>query len=118
MTATLNQAWPTLPLAEWRDTLATLHMWTQIVGKTQLETRADGESLVAGRAVCDAARAHDVFDSARRTHVRRRLRFYRPCRVGQSERWLERRLALAARSVADFYNEYIAVLPRSAWTSR
>jgi hypothetical protein len=25
--------WPALPLDEWRDTYATLHMWTQIVGK-------------------------------------------------------------------------------------
>ncbi len=29
-------AWPSLSLAEWRDTLATLQMWTQIVGKTRL----------------------------------------------------------------------------------
>jgi Family of unknown function (DUF5996) len=28
--------WPALPLAAWRDTYATLHMWTQIVGKTRL----------------------------------------------------------------------------------
>src|SRR4029077_8877366 len=28
--------WPALPLEEWRDTYATLHMWTQIVGKTRL----------------------------------------------------------------------------------
>jgi hypothetical protein len=29
-------AWPALPLAEWIDTRDTLHMWTQIVGKTRL----------------------------------------------------------------------------------
>src|SRR5271163_1955083 len=29
--------WPALPLAEWRDTYATLHMWTQIVGKVRLK---------------------------------------------------------------------------------
>jgi hypothetical protein len=29
-------AWPPLPLAAWRDTQATLHMWTQVVGKTRL----------------------------------------------------------------------------------
>src|SRR6202795_2079770 len=29
--------WPALPLASWKDTLATLHMWTQIVGKVRLE---------------------------------------------------------------------------------
>ena len=28
--------WPELPLAGWRETYATLHMWTQIVGKTRL----------------------------------------------------------------------------------
>ncbi|HXE59888.1 MAG TPA: DUF5996 family protein [Gemmatimonadaceae bacterium] len=28
--------WPELPLASWQDTYATLHMWTQIVGKTRL----------------------------------------------------------------------------------
>lgn len=28
--------WTALPLAEWQDTYATLHMWTQIVGKIRL----------------------------------------------------------------------------------
>jgi len=28
--------WPALPLAEWKDTYTTLHMWTQIVGKIRL----------------------------------------------------------------------------------
>ncbi len=28
--------WPALPLARWKDTYATLHMWTQIVGKVRL----------------------------------------------------------------------------------
>ena len=28
--------WPPLPLAEWETTRATLHMWTQIVGKVRL----------------------------------------------------------------------------------
>ena len=28
--------WPELPLTEWRATYATLHMWSQIVGKTRL----------------------------------------------------------------------------------
>ena len=31
-----EQAWPALPFAEWKDTCATLHMWTQIVGKVRL----------------------------------------------------------------------------------
>ncbi|MBT2321002.1 hypothetical protein J7E62_01345 [Variovorax paradoxus] len=32
----MSPAWPALTLAEWRDTLSTVHMWTQIVGKTRL----------------------------------------------------------------------------------
>jgi hypothetical protein len=28
--------WPSLPLESWRDTCATLHMWTQIVGKVRM----------------------------------------------------------------------------------
>ena len=31
-----GRAWPALPLDTWRDTYATLHMWTQIVGKLRL----------------------------------------------------------------------------------
>ena len=31
-----GEVWPPLPLAEWQDTYATLHMWTQIVGKIRL----------------------------------------------------------------------------------
>src|SRR2546426_2267551 len=29
-------AWPELPLSAWKDTYATLHLWTQIVGKIRL----------------------------------------------------------------------------------
>jgi len=31
-----NEVWPPLPLSEWSDTYATLHLWTQIVGKIRL----------------------------------------------------------------------------------
>jgi Family of unknown function (DUF5996) len=31
-----SESWPALPLAEWKDTYATLHMWMQIVGKVRL----------------------------------------------------------------------------------
>jgi hypothetical protein len=30
------ECWPSLPLEEWKDTYATLHMWTQVVGKVRL----------------------------------------------------------------------------------
>ena len=34
------ECWPVLRLADWHDTYATLHMWTQIVGKVRLELTA------------------------------------------------------------------------------
>ncbi len=37
MTSSNEQLLPALPLAAWRDTQATLHMWTQIVGKVRLK---------------------------------------------------------------------------------
>jgi hypothetical protein len=35
-TTSVAAAWPPLPLDGWRDTYETLHMWSQIVGKTRL----------------------------------------------------------------------------------
>ena len=32
-----NHLWPSLPYEAWKDTYATLHMWTQIVGKIRLK---------------------------------------------------------------------------------
>ncbi len=32
----MNERWPKLSYEDWKDTLATLHMWTQIVGKIRL----------------------------------------------------------------------------------
>lgn len=32
----IHSSWPELPLNAWQDTYATLHMWTQIVGKVRL----------------------------------------------------------------------------------
>src|SRR5947207_2334800 len=32
-----QQRWPFLPYSEWKDTLDTLHMWMQIVGKVKVK---------------------------------------------------------------------------------
>ena len=32
----VHARWPSLPFVEWKDTAATLHMWTQIVGKIRM----------------------------------------------------------------------------------
>ena len=36
MSNTPQAPWPELPTAAWRETYATLHLWTQIVGKIRL----------------------------------------------------------------------------------
>src|SRR5262245_21542676 len=36
MSDSINEGWPALPYDAWKDTYATLHMWTQVVGKTAL----------------------------------------------------------------------------------
>ena len=32
----MNNSWPELKFSEWQDTCATLHMWTQVIGKIRL----------------------------------------------------------------------------------
>jgi hypothetical protein len=32
----MDDAWPPLPFTDWRETCATLHLWTQVVGKVRL----------------------------------------------------------------------------------
>src|SRR4051812_11614208 len=32
-----NETWPALPYDAWKDTYATLHMWSQVVGKVALK---------------------------------------------------------------------------------
>src|SRR5262249_36140221 len=34
--AEISENWPSLSFVEWKDTCATLHMWTQVVGKIRL----------------------------------------------------------------------------------
>jgi hypothetical protein len=36
MSNDLQASWPELPTAAWRDTSATVQLWTQIVGKIRL----------------------------------------------------------------------------------
>src|ERR1700738_3230089 len=36
MSSALQVPWPELPTAAWRETYATLHLWTQIIGKIRL----------------------------------------------------------------------------------
>jgi hypothetical protein len=105
-----SEVWPSLPLEEWKDTYATLHMWTQIVGKIRLVQSPlvnhwwNVPLYVTPRgltttAIPHGARSFEIdFD-----FISHRLDIKTD--DGQS-----RSLALRPRSVADFYRELMATL--------
>jgi hypothetical protein len=105
-----SSVWPDLPLAEWQDTYATLHMLTQIVGKTRLALAPmvnhwwQVALYVTPRGLTTSAipsgtRAFAVdFD-----FIDHRLSL-------RDSDGATRQLALSARPVADFYAEYMETL--------
>jgi Family of unknown function (DUF5996) len=113
MTATgdpSGEIWPALPYETWKDTLDTFHMWTQIVGKVKLElvpflnqwwevaftVTARGlttSTIPCGRRVFQVD--FDLIDHRLDIHVS----------DGNS-----RSIRLLPRSVADFYQEFMAAL--------
>ena len=105
-----NLAWPPLPLAEWEPTRATLHMWAQIAGKVRLALAPRVNHwwsvvlYVNSRGLTTSAmpygeRALEIqFDFLK--HV---------LEIKVSDGSL-RTLALASRTVADFYREFMDAL--------
>ena len=104
--------WPALPYAEWRETLETLHMWTQIVGKVRLARAAPvnhwwhiafpvtARGLTTRATPADGRTFQIDFDFL--DHV---------LRITTSDGG-EERLALEPRSVADFHGALMAALDR------
>ncbi len=103
-------AWPELRLGDWRETYGTLHMWTQIVGKTRLAL-APMENhwwqialYVTPRGLTTSPMPHDTrtfsvtFD------------FIEHALVVQASDGATGGFALAPRSVAEFYREYMDTL--------
>jgi hypothetical protein len=105
-----DNAWPALPLAEWNDTRATLHMWTQIVGKLRLMLSPhlnhwwEVPLYVSARGLATSPIPYrlgilDVeFDFI--DHVLTIV----------TSRGETKTIQLAPRSVADFYREFMATL--------
>ena len=103
-------AWPPLPLADWSDTRDTLHMWTQIVGKTRLALApmvnhwwqvplyVSARGLTTSWMPYGTAGFSVEFDFIDHTLVVQR---------DDGRTWS---MALAPRSVADFYQAYMAGL--------
>jgi hypothetical protein len=102
--------WPTLILEEWQDTLATLHMWTQIVGKIRLAQTPlvnhwwNVPLYVSARGLNTSAMPHsDRIFEIEFDFIDHILRI--ECSDGAVKK-----LALRPQSVADFYREVMAAM--------
>jgi hypothetical protein len=110
--------WPELPLAGWRDTYATVHMWTQIVGKTRLALAPMQNHwwqvalYVTPRGLTTSAMPHGSRSVAVEFDF-----LDHELRIEASDGAV-RTLALAARPVADFHADYMAALRSLGMTPR
>ncbi|MGH7206007.1 MAG: DUF5996 family protein [Nitrospiraceae bacterium] len=119
---TNTDVWPSLPLEAWRDTYATLHMWTQVIGKIRLALAPmvchwwQVTLYVTSRGLTTSPIPYGTrifqidFD-----FLDHKLRI-------ETADGDHRSLALAPRSVAEFYRETMAALRSlgidvSIWTT-
>ena len=121
MTTTTN-LWPELPLAEWKDTYETLHIWTQIVGKirlalTHLENHWWNSTLyVSPRGLTTSAMSYN----GRLFQIN--FDFIAHLLIIETADGSTKTIALRPRSVADFYQEVMAAIgslgmPLTIWTT-
>src|SRR5581483_8267816 len=102
--------WPALPLKQWQDTYATLHMWTQIVGKVRLALTplmnhwwevplyVSAAGLTTSAIPYEGEAFEIEFD------------FIHHQLLIRTTRDAKKQLALEPRSVADFYQEFMSAL--------
>ncbi len=110
MNTSLNPAWPELRLAEWQDTYATLHMWTQIVGKTRLALAPmENHWWQVALYVSPRGLTTSAIPYGERTFAVD-FDFIDHTLWVRASDGATRGLPLIARSVAEFYAEYMAVL--------
>ena len=109
-----EKAWPALPYDAWKDTYATLHMWSQIVGKIALARGAPINHCwgiafdVTARGLTTRTLRHGDRD------FRMAFDFIDHQFVIETSDGERRTLPLAPRTVADFYREVMAMLGEMA----
>jgi hypothetical protein len=106
----LTEGWLPLPLAEWQDTLATLHRWVQIVGKTRLALATPVNHswhvtlYLSARGLTTSAMPHAT------GALEVELDFVDHRLLIRTSDGSSRAMRLEPRTVADFYHEYLAQL--------
>jgi hypothetical protein len=108
------ECWPALPLDAWKDTRATLHMWTQIVGKVRLALTPlinhwwNVALYVTSRGLTTSRIPYgeEAFEL--------RFDFIKHQLLLERSDGLVKFLVLRPRSVADFYGEFQEMLRAAA----
>ena len=105
-----DACWPALPYDAWKDTYATLHLWSQVVGKVALALAAPlNHSWAVALRVTPRGLTTRPLPHGERTFTIQFDFLDHQLRIGASD-GETRTLALAPRSVADFYRELLATL--------
>jgi len=105
-----HDRWPDLPYQAWRETAATLQLWTQIVGKVRLALAPwvnhswQVPLYVTARGLTTSAMpyAGEILELE--------FDFIQPRLLARTSRGEERCLALAPQTVADFYARVMELL--------
>jgi hypothetical protein len=101
---------PELPLAEWQDTLATLHMWSQIVGKIRLAQTPlinhfwNSPLYVTARGLTTSIIPYDD------RSFEMEFDFIRHQLLVKTDDGERRTIGMYPRSVSDFYSEVMKTL--------
>lgn len=105
-----SECWPAIRLADWKDTYATLHMWTQIVGKIRLElTPRVNHWWNVPLYVSSRGLSTSIMPYGER-HFDMEFDFIEHKLVIRTTDPKTASVALAPRSVADFYKDVLAAL--------
>ncbi|MEP7061986.1 MAG: DUF5996 family protein [Betaproteobacteria bacterium] len=105
-----DETWPPLPLGEWRDTCATLHLWTQVVGKVRLvQTPWLNHSWHVPLYVTARGLTTSPIPYAHRTFVIEFDFIEHRLRIDSSD-GAQRQLSLQPQSVADFHSAVMRAL--------
>jgi hypothetical protein len=109
-----EEIWPALPYAGWKDTYATLHMWTQVVGKIALAQAPPlNHSWGVALQVTSRGLSTRTLPYGQRSFTIE-FDFIEHQLAIKASDGAVRTLALAPRSVADFYRDVMSTLAEMA----
>jgi len=103
-------SWPSVPLEHWQPTRDTVHMWTQIVGKTRLALEPQANHWWSSTLYVTARGLSTSLMPYPGGGVEIEFDFNRHELTMTTTDGTIRRMPLVPRTVADFYTEYRSLL--------